>query len=176
MAIIFENQAPHAYPCPHCAEEVNASMTHCQVCRRPLHPEAAGESAQIESRISQAFSDANTVWMTGGGTITFTLVAGLVLVRLSIRADYREVAVYLGLGLLGLAVVIAGFTTALAVRWFARFGRLALDHLSPQARMKTEEDVQRSRTAVVHGVALGAGTVLLAAGFAFVLGKVSGSL
>ena len=62
---------PQTFPCPKCSEIINDSMKKCPFCSTEVDPQAAAAAAEIQSKVNQAYSDANYLRIAAGAMWAF---------------------------------------------------------------------------------------------------------
>ena len=116
------------FPCPHCHETINDSVSVCPFCSAPIDRAAAQAAAAKTSRISQACSDGSYLKVMAWSQLTF---AGLMLV------PFLGLAGIVGVWFLRVAIPI------MVIRWWIRFGKIKT----------TDPDFTRARNATFFAAA-----------------------
>jgi hypothetical protein len=75
MAIPGFAPAQRVFPCPHCKEFINTSMSECKFCGTAVDYEAAQRAAEIQEQTAKACSDANYLKVTARTMPIFYLVS-----------------------------------------------------------------------------------------------------
>lgn len=151
----LHQEGPRVFPCPQCGEEVSTALAECGYCQARLDHKQAEVAAALESRLSDAFSDGNVIRMVGGGAVSVAVAGGLILlrVRFSGRAfsGVPQLAFY---GLVAVTVGVVIVSVILAMRWYAKFGRLHFAQLGEKAAGKMQTDYAQSKQWVSQGLKL----------------------
>lgn len=67
--------AQRVFPCPHCKEFINTSLSECKFCGTAVDYEAAQRAAEIQEQTAKACSDANYLKVTARTMPIFYLVS-----------------------------------------------------------------------------------------------------
>ena len=111
------------FPCPHCGETINTSLSQCSFCKTTIDHEAAKVSAAATSKISQASSDASYLRIMAWGLLTSVLV---------MFVPFLGLAGVAGLWFLRIAIPV------MVIRWWVKFGSIETsDHDFWRAKQST---------------------------------------
>jgi hypothetical protein len=100
---------PQTFPCPNCNEIINDTMERCRYCSTPVDRQFATIAAEKQSKINQAYSDANFLRTAAAAIFVFV---GLSFV------PFISFVAYLGSLFTFLAVAV------MLIRWQIKFGSL----------------------------------------------------